>query len=80
MKATVAGEELSEYFDEITDLIGTIPHAKLDHRQKPNIQKGRQLKVFCPACDFKYNTSKTQIERITNFCCPVCQVANMQQA
>ena len=72
LTATTANDELNEYFTEVIDILGNIPHAKLDVTKRPNIQTGRMVKVSCPACDFKFNTSRSQITRITNYTCMVC--------
>ena len=65
LTATVASPELIETLKSIVDVLGEIPHTKLDAslsgRKK---QKGRMLKIICSDCGFKFNTSKLQIERI----------------
>lgn len=71
MTETVAGDELNEYFDEVIDMLGNIPHCKLDITQKPT-QKGRMRKVACTSCDFTFNTSRKQISNMKFFDCLVC--------
>lgn len=60
------------------DLLGPIPHARLDTTPQKR-QRGRQLKVFCSndACGFKFHTSRMQINRIRYTECLVCDTGTL---
>lgn len=65
LTATKAGEELTEHLLDIIDVLGPIPHTKLDESlgNKPK-QKARMLSVFCEPCEFRFSASRTQLERL----------------
>ena len=78
--ATVAGPELSEHLQEIIDFLGPIPHEALnvaDSGKKK--QKGRYMKVSCNKCNFKFNTSQTQIDAMKYNDCLVCDHGTLSQ-
>lgn len=75
--ATRASSELRERLNEIIDSLGPIPHCKVDIGASKR-QTNRNLKVWC-GCGFKFNTSRTQIEKVLNLHdeiqCPHCHEA-----
>lgn len=62
LTATFAGEELRAHLSQYVDLLGHIPHAAIKSG-KLKRQVNRNLKVWC-LCGFKFNTSRSQIERV----------------
>lgn len=60
--ATVAGPKLAAHLAQYIDLLGPIPHAKMNFGLQPK-QTNRNLLVKCD-CGFKFNTSKMQIELV----------------
>ncbi len=75
MTATRPSEALTAQLQEYIQMFGEIPHAQLD-TSKQKKQKGRQLKVACSNCEFKFNTSQKQIDSIQVWDCPACLGAN----
>lgn len=73
LTATTAGDELKEQLLDIVDVLGDIPHHKLDknHRVRPK-QSTRMLKIECSSCGFNFRASKTQIKRMTIAKCNAC--------
>ena len=73
LTATTAGDALNEQLLDIIDVLGNIPHHKLDatHRVKPK-QSTRMIKLTCPCCGFNFRASNTQLARITDFTCMSC--------
>lgn len=59
--ATVAGPELAAKLAQYIDMLGPIPHARVNLTSQAK-QVNRNLLVRCDHCGFKFNTSKTQIE------------------
>ena len=59
---------------EIVDMLGPIPHGKLD-TSKIKRDTNRNIKVWCD-CGFKFNTSRTQIRNVLDnqgaIACPNC--------
>lgn len=84
MTATIASDELKEKLLDITDIIGDIPHHKLDESviNKPK-QKGRMLKIECSECKLVLRASKTQVVRIAqndSATCPCCNANTFNQS
>jgi len=73
LTATTAGPELAQYLQTIVDLLGPIPHAKLDLNLAKKKQTTRMIKVACQSCDFSFRTSQANIDKITSWTCPSCQ-------
>ena len=73
LTATTAGDALNEQLLDIVDVLGNIPHHKLDaaHRVKPK-QSTRMIKIECSACGFNFRASMTQIKRIEHTTCNCC--------
>lgn len=65
--ATFAGEELAEELKELTDSIGSYPHAKLDAGVRPK-QKARQMKCECPDCGCIVRMARSWIDIGTPTC------------
>lgn len=75
LTATKAGDQLREKILDIVDVIGEVPHVKLELSGtiKPK-QKARMLKIECQECAFTFRASRTQLMRIAaDGCCPCCQ-------
>lgn len=89
LTATVASPQLKEQLLDIIDALGPIPHHKLDAAKAGRKQQtNRNLLVFCGpldqegkpvkegaqyGCGFKFNTSKSQIDRLSLTAkCPCC--------
>lgn len=73
LTATTAGEALNEKLLDIVDVLGNIPHHKLDttHRVKPK-QSTRMIKIECTDCGFNFRASKTQLKRMATAICNCC--------
>lgn len=78
--ATYAGETLRTELISIIDLLGDIPHAKVDLSTRKK-QQNRNIKVWCDGaggikCGFKFNTSRSQISYVIGsvgeIACPAC--------
>lgn len=69
--ATHAGGELTEVLQSIVNILGDIPHAKLNIKPK---EKGRNNnKIVCDSCGFQANLSRKWADRIAlDAECPVC--------
>lgn len=68
MTATTANDTLTRELNEIVELLGNIPHAKMD-RGKIKKQKTKMLKCQCTRCDFTFRTTQTWIDSgLTNYC------------
>lgn len=80
--ATVASDELNEYFDTLIVDFGEIPHAacNADLSGKPT-QKNRQLKVSCTnhGCDFHFRASQKMIDALQHDNCLICGDNSLQQ-
>lgn len=74
LTATRAGENLAEYLQTIVDILGDIPHAKVDLSNLKQ-QTNRHITVVC-SCGFRFNTSRMQIENVLavagGITCPAC--------
>ena len=77
-RATTAGTTLSDYLATIVDLLGAIPHARLDISKAKPKQQTRMLKVSCNECGFQFRTTQSQIERITVTECNACTVGTLE--
>ena len=74
LTATVAGEALTEQLKGYTDILGDIPHAKIDpaHSGKKK-QKTRMLKVQCNACAFNFRATQSNIGAMVFNNCLSCE-------
>ena len=84
LTATVAGQDLQTLLALYVDLLGPIPHAKLDATLsgKPK-QKTRMLKVECndQACGFSFRTTQTHIDALhAESICPACSASFLKLA
>ncbi len=74
LTATHAGEALAAKLTEIIEILGPIPHARLDLREVPK-QGTRQLKIWCDSCGFTFRTSAKWIHTLHPDLsqCPACR-------
>lgn len=75
--ATIAGPQLAAHLAQYIEMLGEIPHAKMNFSSQPR-QVNRNLLVKCEHCGFKFNTSRTQIELVLaqHGEIPCCSCAN----
>lgn len=70
-----AGPELTERLNDLIKVYGPIPHSKISYAGRKR-QKGRNRRVWCESCDFKFATSASQITRVIEnigcISCPNC--------
>ena len=59
--ATIPSEKLIIQLDDYINLLGDIPHDRVSLGSTKR-QVGRNLKVSCETCCFKFNTSRSQID------------------
>jgi hypothetical protein len=66
LTATTAGDKLTASLKSIVEMLGEIPHTKLDQNKAPTKkQKGRMVKIECEHnCGMKFNTSRLQIRNM----------------
>lgn len=75
--ATVPSKALADHLAQFVDLLGPIPHAKVDLSTQKR-QQNRNIKVQCSdeSCGFKFNTSRAQINYVLELhgevICPAC--------
>lgn len=78
LTATTAGPELTATLEGIVDILGPIPHAKLNLKPK---SKGRNNnKIVCDSCGFQANLSRKWVDAVEhraqetndNAACPAC--------
>jgi len=83
LTATYAGEALKAMLAEIVDVLGPIPHSKIDLSKTGTKKQGtRMIKVECQnsACSFSFRTSQAQLDKLTaTACCPACDQAALKQ-
>lgn len=73
LTATTASPELLEKLLDIVDVLGDIPHHKMDDQARAKPKQGtRMLKIECTDCGFNFRATKSNIERMTEFKCPCC--------
>lgn len=82
LTATVAGADLKQRLQQYVDLLGPIPHAKLDATKSGKKKQGtRMIKVECvnTACEFTYRATQTQLDKVPAWpaLCPCCQIESM---
>jgi len=76
---TEASKDLAIDLQRYIDALGPIPAASVQFN-KIKKQSGRQHKVFCTECDFKFNTSQMQIDRLhDDSVCPICLGYTLKQ-
>lgn len=68
---TTAGETLTAQLAEYVNLLGPIPHARVDLAARPKAGT-RMIKCQCSACGFTFRTSAKWIEQMTSRQCNVC--------
>lgn len=72
--------QLNSYVEDLTNLLGPIPHAKLDTSVIPK-GSSRQLKMYCTnqGCDFKFRASQTMINKMNYNTCLICGTETLTQ-
>lgn len=74
MRSTVAGSELKERLNVLTQELGPYPHAELDKTQSPHKKDGtRLLKAECPACGYVVRVAKKWL----SISAPTCTSCNV---
>ena len=78
LTATHAGPKLQARLQQIIDVLGEIPHAKITP-SKSGVKKqtSRMIKFACPSCEFNYRITRSNINLITIHDCPACDSAMM---
>ncbi len=76
LTATKASPALLEYLQTIIDTLGDIPHAAINLDIAKPKQTTRMIKIECQQCGFNYRASQTQIDKITVWACPACEVGD----
>jgi hypothetical protein len=76
MTATTAGEGLAERLQEIADLLGDLPHSKLNPSARKK-QGTRMLKAECVPCAYIVRLTRKMIE---THGCPICPTCGDQMA
>jgi len=79
LTATVAGADLTAKLDGYIELLGEIPHAKLDASKSGKTkQTTRMIKVACSDCPFTFRATRKNIDLLdTESCCPACNVGSL---
>ncbi len=77
LTATTAGDEITDYLNTLIDVLGPIPHAKLDVGIAKPKQQTRMIKVYCPACAFQFRTTNRHLICIQLTQCIACLDADM---
>jgi hypothetical protein len=74
LTATVAGADLATQLSLYVDLLGPIPHAKLDVTLSgKKKQATRMIKVACDCCEYSHRTTQKHIDSVVDdWFCPVC--------
>ena len=75
--ATTAGDKLNRYFDSLINLLGKIPHGKINIDKAKAKQGTRMIKVYCPECLFQFRTTQVQLEKIQVTECPACMIGDL---
>ena len=71
LTSTTLGGEALQVAEDILEVLGPIPHAKLTSAKKT--QKNRNLKATCSTCETIFRASKTALSQIDNTShCPFC--------
>jgi len=79
LTATVAGPTLTEQLQQYVDLLGPIPHAKLDANESGKKKQGtRMLKVECDCCGFAFRATQKHIDSIQFTDCLACNNGTLQ--
>lgn len=87
LTACLPSEALNEELKEIIDILGPLPHAKIDISKRGKKKQGtRMIKLECQnsACEFSYRTSQKQLAKLTfeessgATECPACLQLTMQ--
>ncbi len=73
--ATIAGDELTELLNQISEALGEYPHAALKLGGKTKVQTTRMLKIECGECGFTVRTTRKWIDELEaegkDFPCPL---------
>lgn len=79
MTATRPNKALAAQLAEYVDILGAIPHAKLDATKSgQGKQTTRMIKVECDCCEFTFRATQKHIQLIdANACCPACLVGSL---
>ncbi|WP_046023572.1 hypothetical protein [Magnetospira sp. QH-2] len=64
MTATVAGPGFIKIITPILELVGDLPHARLNTGNGPKKQSIRLLKVTCPVCGYTARVTRKWIEEV----------------
>lgn len=78
LTATTAGPELAEQLASYVEILGEIPHAKIDVAKSGVKKQGsRMIKVCCERCEFSFRTTQKHIDAMHadnpgHRACPVC--------
>lgn len=78
LTATHAGPALRAQLQTYIDMLGPIPHAKLDHTKSGKKKQGtRMLKVQCNACDFHFRATAKHIAAMIYDDCLACETGSL---
>lgn len=79
LTATVPGADLLDALNDIRVTLGDIPHSAIDLGKAKAKQTTRMLKIACPSeeCKFSFRTSQANIDKITEWLCPACNIEDM---
>ena len=81
LTATRSGDMLNRKLKQIVEILGEIPHAAIDIDKAQKKQTTRMLKVACPdkQCGFTFRTSQKNVNKITEWLCPACNIHDMKE-
>jgi len=78
LTATVAGDALRDVLQSYIDLLGPIPHGKLDPGKSGKKKQGtRMLKVSCSDCGFHFRTTDKHISAMIYTDCLACETGTL---
>jgi hypothetical protein len=78
LTATFAGHALTEQLQEYINLLGHIPHAKLDATLNgKKKQTTRMIKVECGTCGWSFRTTQSNIDKMIFSDCQACDDGKM---
>ncbi len=74
MTATVAGAALTKRLNEFVEVLGPIPHAKLNYQMNPKKkQTTRLLKALCPSTEYTVRITQKWVAEFGAPLCACCQ-------
>jgi len=80
LTATTAGPALKAQLQRYVDLLGPIPHGKLDATKSGKKKQGtRMLKVACSDCGFHFRTTDKHIDAMIYTDCLACETGTLAQ-